>query len=47
MLNSSGYRQAKDKGDAERLRCLKELAEQNRDFEKTLDFRVEEMRAAR
>ena len=47
MLNSSGYRQAKDKGDAERLRRLKELAEQNRDFEKTLDFRVEEMRAAR
>ena len=47
MLNSSGYRQAKDKGDAERLRRLKELAEQNRDFENALDFRVEEMRAAR
>ena len=47
MLNSSGYRQAKDKGDAERLRRLKELAEQNRDFEKAVDFRVEEMRAAR
>lgn len=46
-LNSSGYRRARDSGDAERLRRLKELAEQNRDFEAAIDFKVEEMRAAR
>ena len=41
------FKRSVDEGDAERLRRLKELAEQNRDFEKALDFRVEEMRAAR
>ena len=46
-LNSSGYRRARDGGDAERLRRLKELAEQNRDFEAAIDFKVEEMHAAR
>ena len=46
-LNSSGYRRPRDSGDAERLRRLKELAEQNRDFEAAIDFKVEEMRATR
>ena len=41
------FKRSVDEGDAERFRRLKELAEQNRDFEKALDFRVEEMRAAR
>ena len=42
-LNSFRYRQAKDKGDVERLRRLKELAKQNRDFEtkiKSLEAQV-------
>ena len=46
-LNSFRYRQAKDKGDAERLRRLKELAKQNRDFELALYFRVKKMHADR
>ena len=41
------FQRSVDKGDAERLRRLKELAEQNRDFEAAIDFKVEEMRAAR
>ena len=41
------FKRSVDEGDAERFRRLKELAEQNRDFEKALDFRVEEMCAAR
>ena len=46
-LNSFRYRQAKDKRDAERLRRLKELAKQNRDFELALYFRVKKMHADR
>ena len=41
------FKRSVEEDDAERFRRLKELAEQNRDFEKALDFRVEEMRAAR
>jgi hypothetical protein len=41
------FQRSTDEGDAERFRRLKELAEQNRDFEKALEFRVEEIRAAR
>ena len=41
------FQRSVDKGDAERLRRLKELAEQNRNFEAAIDFKVEEMRAAR
>lgn len=41
------FKRTEDKGDAERLCRLKELAEQNRDFEKALGFKVAEMQAAR
>jgi hypothetical protein len=40
-------RRAEDPSDAERLRRLKELATDNRDFAKALDFNAEEIRASR
>jgi hypothetical protein len=40
-------KRAKDERDSERLRRLKELATDNRDFAKALDFNAEEIRASR